>query len=109
MPDRWPFFDDKSTEVVSLKRILARKAAVLLVTRDDEGNWQFLDGEECSEEDAAFVTLGEMVQHDATLREVAALPPEFFAVRETVDGPWDVGWDGDDEEDGEEEGEDDQG
>lgn len=99
MTDRWPFFDDKALEVISLKRIMAGKAPVLYVTRDDEGGWQFLDGEECGEEDAAFPTLADMVKLDPTLKELAALPPEFFAVRETVDGPWDVGWDGDDDDD----------
>ncbi|MFG0283894.1 MAG: hypothetical protein ACF8R7_05685 [Phycisphaerales bacterium JB039] len=98
MTDRWPFASAQSDSVIALKRIMQQGAPVLCALRDEEGDWQFLDGDECTEDDAAIVTLGDIVAHDPTLRELAALPPGFAAVRETADGPWFVGIMEDDDE-----------
>ncbi|MCC5786128.1 MAG: hypothetical protein JJU33_05455 [Phycisphaerales bacterium] len=92
MPDRWPFADDRSLAVVTLKRILDGGRPVLYVFHDDEGGWQFLDGDDITEEDASIVGLEVIVEHDPTLVEVAALPHGFFAYRESVDAPWQVGY-----------------
>lgn len=98
MPDRWPFADAKSLAVITLKRIVKGRAPVLYVVRDDEGGWQFLDGDDCTEDDAAIVGLDEIIAHDPTLRELAALPPGFYAARETLDAPWHIGWRGDEDD-----------
>ncbi len=101
MSDRWPFSDDKTLPVISLKRILLGESDVRLVIHDEEGGWQFLDGNDVTEDDAGMIELGEVVEHDPTLVEVAALPLGFFAIRESVDSPWQVGWAGDEDDEGE--------
>ncbi len=89
MPSDWPFDDPEDTEVFCLRRILRGDCPLLLVTHDeDDDSWQFLDGEHVFEEDAAVVYLGEMVQFDASLVELADLPRGWSAWRSDHDQPW---------------------
>ncbi len=88
MPTRWPFPDDPSLAVITLKRIVFGDAPVLSVKHDTDGMWQFLDCEPCVEEDAAMVGLAEMVERYPELTEAAMLPMGFAAIRETVEEPW---------------------
>lgn len=85
---RWPFADDPSLAVISLKRILKQGHPILYVIHDHEGGWQFLDGGDVTQEDAAVVGLGTMIAHDPTLVETAALPRGFSAFRQSPDAPW---------------------
>ncbi|RUL87222.1 hypothetical protein [Tautonia sociabilis] len=85
----WPFADPPETEVIVLDRILSGDSPARLVTHDQEdGAWQFLDGEQVFEEDAAVVLLGEVVQVDPSLLELADLPPGWFAWRPEPGAPW---------------------
>jgi hypothetical protein len=89
MDAAWPFPDREDTEVITLGRILRGDSPLLLVSHDeDDGGWQFLDGEHVFEEDAALVCLGEMVQFDPSLRELADLPAGSYAWRASRDRPW---------------------
>ena len=85
----WRFVDPEDTEVITLGRILRGASEVLLVTHDeDDATWQFLDGEHVFEEDGVLVCLGEMVQFDPRLGELADLPQGWYAWRTMADGPW---------------------
>ncbi|HEV3163922.1 MAG TPA: hypothetical protein VGZ22_07800 [Isosphaeraceae bacterium] len=85
----WPFADTPDTEVIVLERILDGEAHLLLVTHDEEdGGWQFLDGEQVFEEDAMFVCLFEMIDFDPSLRELADLPLGWHAWRASPEQPW---------------------
>ncbi|MEW4568617.1 hypothetical protein AB1L88_12200 [Tautonia sp. JC769] len=86
---QWPFADPPETAVFTIDRILDGEAPVLLVTHDDDdGAWQFLDGEHVFEEDARVVSLGEMAQFDPSLIELADLPLGGFAWRSGPAKPW---------------------
>lgn len=75
--------------MITLARILRGESPLRLVSHDgDDGCWQFLDGEHVFEEDAVVVGLGEMVQFDPTLRELADLPEGAFAWRSAPDQRW---------------------
>lgn len=85
----WPFRDSEDTVVITLARILSGESPLRLVCHDDDdGCWQFLDGEHILEEDAAVISLAEMVQFDPTLRELADLPEGAYAWRPDPDQPW---------------------
>ncbi len=97
--ESWVFADEPSLGVLSLRRIVIDKSSsVLAVFRGPDGSWQFLDGGELSEDDAAVVGLKEMVDFDPTLVQLAALPPGWSAFREEVGGAWYVEPCEDDEE-----------
>jgi hypothetical protein len=87
--NNWPFADPEDTAVITLGRILRGEAPLLLVTHDeDDGSWQFLDGEHVFEEDAAVVGLVEMVRFDPSVLELADLPLGAYARRADLSQPW---------------------
>jgi predicted adenylyl cyclase CyaB len=89
MNSDWRFADSQDTVVVTLERILRGDSSLLLVTHDaEDGGWQFLDGEHVFEEDGVIVMLGEMVQFDPSLLELADLPAGWCAWRTAPDQPW---------------------
>jgi hypothetical protein len=66
-----------------------RSAPILRVCHDaDDGAWQFLHGGPVSEEDAAVVGLGRMLERDPSLRELADLPEGWIAERADVGSAW---------------------
>jgi hypothetical protein len=85
----WPFRSPQDLAVITLDRILDGRNPILYVTHDeDDGGWQFLDGDDVSEEDARVVGLAQMAKHDPTIRQLADLPIGWYAVRESLGGPW---------------------
>jgi hypothetical protein len=85
----WPFADPEDTVVIVLDRILRGESVLRLVTHDeDDGAWQFLDGDHVFEDDAVVVGLAEMAQFDPGVLELADLPPGWHAWRDGPDQPW---------------------
>lgn len=85
----WPFADPPETEVITLDRLLKGDAPLRLVTHDeDDGSWQFLDGEHLFEEDAALVSLGFMTALEPSIVALADLPVGWYAWREATNDPW---------------------
>ncbi len=83
----WPFDEPPDDEAVTLDRIVRGESPILLVARDDDG-WQFLDGEHVFEEDGEVVLLGEALQLDPSLADLADLPVGWHARRPDVGQPW---------------------
>ena len=85
----WPFPDPPIVEAITLDRILNGSSSILLITRDlDDGTWQFLDGGHVFEDDAALVLLGEMLQFDPSIADLADLPLGWHARRDSAEGAW---------------------
>jgi predicted adenylyl cyclase CyaB len=92
MDSTWRFTEPEETEVITLERILRGASSVLLVTHDqDDGAWQFLDGEHVFDDDGAVVCLGEMVQLDPSLGPLNDLPVGWYAWRADPGQPWQRG------------------
>ncbi len=90
LADPWPFNDSEEMEVITLLRILRGESLIRLVSHDEDGDWQFLDGEHVFEEDAALLHLGDMVRFDPTLRALADLPVGSYAWRRKLLDPWHI-------------------
>ncbi len=89
MSDPWPFADPENLAVFTLRRIIRGESPILSVSHDeDDGRWQFLDGEEAEIEDAALVCLGEMIRLDPSLLALADLPIGWSASRSSFQAPW---------------------
>lgn len=86
----WPFHDTPNVAVITTKSIVFGRQPVFLVTHDEaDGAWQFLPREGAvHEQDAAVVSLREMIERDGTLTELADLPVGWHAWRESPDAPW---------------------
>lgn len=85
----YKFLDDKNTMVITSKSILQKEKDIKLVFHDeDDGMWQFLDGEEVDENSAAIVSLYEMTLIDDSINEVFDLPLGWTAYRENKNLEW---------------------
>ncbi len=83
------FIDEKNTMVITTKKIINQEANILLVSHDeDDGMWEFLDGDGIKEEDAMIVSLLEIVQIDATVNQIADLPLGWIAYRDNIQCKW---------------------
>ena len=88
MADEWPFQDAENTAVITLTRIIDGSQPILYVVHDEDGDWQFLDGGDVSEEDAATVSLRNVCARDPSIKSLADLPVGWTAERATVDQEW---------------------
>lgn len=85
----WNFEQPRNLAVISQVNIVTGSAHVLYVSHDIyDGGWQFLDGSAISAGSAKIVGLGQMVDSDPALRELADLPEGYTARRESVNHPW---------------------
>lgn len=84
----WPFSLPRDTAVFTLKRILDGSKPILYVVHDVDGDWQFLDGDAATEDDAALVSLEEIAEQDPSVKSLADLPQGWSAERKNVGSPW---------------------
>lgn len=85
----WPFRDPPNVATFTVRQIISGNEPILLVTHDaEDGSWQFLTNSPLDMSDALLVGLVEMVEHDATLLELADLPEGWQASRENKDESW---------------------
>ena len=89
MNKNWPFLDPPNVAAFTTKSVAEGTTAILHVSHDaDDGAWQFHDGEEPREENAAVLALREIVQIDPTVVDLHDLPLGWVAHRETPSSPW---------------------
>ena len=85
----WKFEQPRNLAVITVQRIVDGETSVVYVSHDEEdGGWQFLDGQSVAEGDARVVGLGRMVDSDHTLIDLANLPEGFIATRESKGARW---------------------
>ena len=85
----YKFLDDKNTMAITTKKILSGQSDILLVSHDeDDGMWEFLDGEDVCEENALVVSMFEMVQIDESINKLYDLPLGWIAYRESKTTEW---------------------
>ena len=84
----WPFDEAKNLAVFTTKPVIEEGHPILLVTHDDEGDWQFLCGTTNDTEDARLVCLKEIVESHPSVVELADLPMGWQAERDAADQPW---------------------
>ncbi len=85
----YKFLDDKNTMAMTTKKIVSGQSDILLVSHDeDDGMWEFLDGEDVCEENALVVSMSEMVQIDESINKLYDLPLGWIAYRESKTTDW---------------------
>ena len=83
------FTDDLNTAVITTKYVLESKSPILSVFHYDDGSWQFSGPEEdLPDEDYRVLSLDEIIKMDSSILEIADLPHEGEAHRETKTSPW---------------------
>jgi len=83
------FSTSTNTAVISSTYVLKEKQPVLHVVHDDQDEWQFHCGNhDYSSEKLMLVTLANMLDYDSTLVELADLPINHFATRDSESDSW---------------------
>ncbi len=86
----WPFSDPPNVAVFTDRRIINGATWIYYVSHDeDDRAWQFHGSDGfADEENAAVVALKNMVKLDPSIGELADLPLNCCAWRETPESPW---------------------
>ena len=89
MADEWPFDQPPNCAVITLGQIVDGSASILQVVHDaDDHGWQFLTLDDAREEDASVVRLGQIVQIDPSVFDVADIAPGWRAWRQSPEHEW---------------------
>ena len=88
MTSVWPFEDPRDRRVYTTRFVVDKDFPVLVVSHDPDGEWEFLCGTTDKPKDAREILLGEVVDLDERLLEVADLPVGWRALRADPGGPW---------------------
>jgi Domain of unknown function (DUF4262) len=83
-----PFGLPGDAGVMTTRPILEGVMPVLRVVRDDDGDWQFLDGEPTAAEDGVVTHLQHLIERDRSIMAVADLPCGWQAWRSDATAPW---------------------
>lgn len=87
--DGWPFDQPPNCAVITLQQIVAGKQPILHVSHNsDDHGWQFLGLEDARVEDGVVVCFEHILERDASLRDLADLPPGWHAWRHSPRGRW---------------------
>jgi len=88
-PAPWPFDQPRNCATFTMRQVLDGSEPILLVSHDAEDHgWQFIGSSDASMADFKLVCLEEIVRLDATVLEVADLPPGWQAIRDHAGGEW---------------------
>jgi hypothetical protein len=85
------FSEPPNVAVITTRKVVSGDDWIAFVSHDeDDGGWQFLNSEAGppNEADASVVGVGEIVQLDASIIELADLPLGWHAWRESKASPW---------------------
>ena len=85
---QWPYQQPPDTASFTTRPVVERDRPVLVVSRDKEGEWQFLCGTTTKSSDCVVVSLGCAYEKDQTLAQVADLRVGWQAQRKFIGGPW---------------------
>lgn len=84
----WPF-DDPIDRVTFTTRFVAKEGyPIVLVTHDDDGDWQFLCGTTNEGDDIVISCFGCIYERHPFIKEFADLPKGWLAWREDENSPW---------------------
>lgn len=85
----WKFQDAQNVAVITSKHIIDGSAWIAYASHDeDDGGWQFHTKNPLTENDAAVVSLKNIVEIDNSVEDLADLPLGWFAWREGEKEPW---------------------
>lgn len=84
----WPFSDPTNTTSFTTRQVLIDGLPILLVSHDDDGDWQFLCDTTTDTADLKVICLGCAFQRDRSVGELADLPLGWIADRKSIHDPW---------------------
>ena len=80
--------ESENQAVFPCLHIIEENKPILYVKRDNEGDWQFLCGDNHTTEDARVIALQEIINIDPSVSKVPNLKCGQTAVRESKESEW---------------------
>jgi len=85
----YKFSDPENTLCFTCNHVVIDKKPILYASHDNEGDWQFLCGQENhSEQNAKIISLKEVTELDQTINDLFEMPTGIGAERETINDKW---------------------
>ncbi len=84
------FKESLDTAVLTSKYVLSGSSPIVYIAHHEDGTWEFWGEEIIDESEIVVVSLGQIIKIDQAVLEVADLPIEFNAVRESKQKPWTI-------------------
>jgi hypothetical protein len=82
------FKENLKTAVFSSKYVMKLDSPIVYVAHHADGTWEFWGKEVIDESEVVVVSLENIIKIDPTVLEIADLPVEFNAVRDSKTSPW---------------------
>jgi hypothetical protein len=83
-----PFKESPRLGVWTTQAIMDLKEPILLVSHEDNGDWQFLPGRAIDVAEGVTLHLGHIVERHPEVHELADLGRGWGAERDSPDAPW---------------------
>lgn len=84
------FNESFKTIVFTSKYVLSEGSTIVYIAHHDDGIWEFLGKEIVSESEIRLVSLAQIIKIDPTVLEIADMPVEFNAIRESKHFDWKI-------------------
>jgi hypothetical protein len=86
---KWPFDQVPNVAAMTTRQVIEDRLPVLRVAHyAEDDSWAFTCGTTSETEDIRIIAMGEAVEIDQTLKEIASLPPGWGASRSVIGGTW---------------------
>ncbi len=85
---KYNFKDSKKLAVFTCCHVIEENKPIRYVIHDEDGDWQFLCGDNHSTEDGRIIGFGEAIDLDPTIYKVRNLKRGQAAVREHKNSEW---------------------
>jgi len=82
------FYEAKNLATYTTTKVLENNHPILLVTHEEDGDWQFLCGNPITKDDCKVICLEEIVKLDPSLNQLFDLPYGWEAERNSIDDKW---------------------
>lgn len=87
----YTFNESEDTYCFTCNHVIKQNEAILYVSHDDDGDWQFLCGRNShTDQDGYIISLKEATMIDQTLNAISDMPLNTYAERENIGGEWTV-------------------
>jgi hypothetical protein len=77
--------------VLTSKYVMKKKSPIVYATLDDDGVWQFWSKELVNESEIMVVSLKEIIDVDASIKDILDLQVGFAAMRNEGGAKWEIG------------------
>ena len=88
--EEWPFEEAINHVSYTTKFVAHENFPILLITHDEDGDWQFLCGTTNEQEDAVVACLGCLYERHPFIKEFANLPKGYLAWRDSEEEAWQI-------------------